>query len=149
VYHVTNVTPLLLVWKRFSDGLLGLLEGKPCPQDVAGGVHVGVGVVTAAQAAELCLGDAVTCRCVPALGAPLRGVTGIHRYHCPPGTFSLGGEDSQEDSPSRVEDGLIQTRFTRRPVGLMAAGAVRTRLWPPRHIGDLEFLVDDKVVALY
>jgi hypothetical protein len=30
--------------------MLGLLKGKPCPQDVPGGVNVGVGLVAARQA---------------------------------------------------------------------------------------------------
>ncbi|MCW2931190.1 MAG: hypothetical protein JWM19_2152 [Actinomycetia bacterium] len=38
---------------------MGLLEGKPCPQGIPGGVHVGVGVMAARQAAEYCLARAV------------------------------------------------------------------------------------------
>jgi hypothetical protein len=59
--------------------LLGFLESKPCPQYVPGGV----GLVAAGQASELRLGDAVACCGVPAVGAPLGGVTGVDCDHCP------------------------------------------------------------------
>ena len=126
---------------------LGFLKGKPCPQYVSGGVDVGVGLVAAGQTSELRLSDAVLRCCVPALGAPPGGVTGVDCDHLPSGAFSLGGQDSQEDAPSRVVDGLIQAGFGRRAVGLVAAVSVRARLWPPGHVGDLEVLVDDQVVV--
>jgi hypothetical protein len=53
-----------------------------------------MGVVPAGQAAKLRLAGAVACRNVPALGAPLRGVTGVDCDRCPPGAFSLGGNAS-------------------------------------------------------
>ena len=36
----------------FTGGMLGLLKGKPCPQDVSGGVDVGVGLVAAPRVRE-------------------------------------------------------------------------------------------------
>jgi len=75
----------------FSGGIVYLLEGKPCPQDVPGGVGVRVGLVAAGETSEHRLSDPVSRRGVPAFGAPLRGVTRIDRDHFPPGTLSLGG----------------------------------------------------------
>jgi len=37
----------------FSGHLFGFLEGKPCPQNISGGVDVGVGLVTAGETSEL------------------------------------------------------------------------------------------------
>ena len=64
------VTPLL---NRSFSGGLRRLEGKPCPQDVDGGVDVRVGRMAARPTPELRLADAVPCGDVPALGAALRG----------------------------------------------------------------------------
>ena len=85
-------------------------------------------VVAVGQAAELGLADAVPRPGVPALGASLGGVTGVDCDHLPPGAFSLGGKDAQEDAPSRVVDGLVQAGLGGRAVGLVAAVAVRA--WP-------------------
>jgi hypothetical protein len=124
----------------------GFLKGKPCPQNVPGGVYVGVGLVAASETSELRLGDAVSRSDVPAFGAPLGSMTGIDCGHVPSGAFSLGGQDSQEDAPPRVVNGLVQAGFGRRTVGLMPTASVRERLWPPGHVGDLEVLVDDQVI---
>jgi hypothetical protein len=83
---------------------LSLLKGKPCPQDVLCGIRVCVGLVAACETSERRLTDAVPRRYVPALGAPLRGVTGIDCDHLPSSAFSLGGQDPQKNTPSRIVD---------------------------------------------
>jgi hypothetical protein len=130
----------------FSGGV-SLLKGKPCPQDVPGGVHVRVSLMAACKTQESRLGDTVArCR-VSTLRAPLRGVTGIDCDHCPPRAFSLGGQNPQEDAPSRVADRFAQVRLGRCAIPLMAAVAVRAWLRPGGHVRDLEFFVHDQVVA--
>jgi hypothetical protein len=70
-----------------------------------------MGSVAAGETSELCLADAVPLSDMAAFGAPLGGVAGIDCDHCPSGAFSLGGQDAQEDAPSRVVDGLVQAGF--------------------------------------
>jgi aminoglycoside phosphotransferase (APT) family kinase protein len=60
---------------RFAGWLVPL--GQPGPEDVAGGVEVGVGVMAAGLTSELRLAEAVGCLGVAALPAPLRAVTGV------------------------------------------------------------------------
>lgn len=117
-----EISGLLRSWReRLFRLLSGFLEGKPCPEYVPGGVDVGVGLVAAGQTSGLRLGDAVPRRGMPTLGAPLGGVTGVDCDHCPSGAFSLGGQDAQEDAPSRVVDGLVQADLGRRAVRLGTA----------------------------
>jgi hypothetical protein len=87
--------------ERLLKQLLGRVKGKPCPENVARGVHVRVGLVAARETSELLLSDAVPRRDMSAVGAPLRGVTRVHCDHCPSGTFSLGRQNAQENTPSR------------------------------------------------
>src|SRR5260370_7725233 len=79
--------------------MLSLLEGKPCPQDVSGGVHVRVSLVTTGHAAECRLADAVARSGVPALGAPLRGAAGGGRGHRPPRPLTRRGAHPPEAPP--------------------------------------------------
>lgn len=146
-YHYLGIVTPPLVNGAASQVRFALLEGKPCPQDVHGGVNVRVGLVAARKTPELRLGNAVAFRGVPALRAPLGGVTRVDSDHCPSGAFSLGGQDPQEDAPSRILDGFVQASFGRRTVRLVTAIPVWARLRPLSHVGDREVFVDDEVVA--
>ena len=85
------------------SGCLRRLKVQPGPEYIDRGVHVSVRDVAARETAEL-FPMAVTRRDVPALGARLRSVGGVHCDDRPSGAFSLGGKCSQQDPPSRVSN---------------------------------------------
>jgi hypothetical protein len=101
------------------SGRFRSLTGKLCPQHVDGSVYIGIGLIATQLASGHCLGYAVSCGDMSAPGACLRGVTGVDCDYCPSGALSLGGEDPQEQPPSRVEDDLVQPGFSRGPIQLV------------------------------
>jgi len=80
----------------FSPSLVGCEKGQSSPEDIAGGVFVGVGLVPTADASEHRLLDAVLPSCVPAGFATVGGVPGVHVDHLPPSFFRFGCKDRAE-----------------------------------------------------
>src|SRR5688572_25771727 len=99
--------------------------GSSCPKDVQGRVPVGVVDMTTRDAPELGLGDAVLrCR-VPALGTSAGGVAGVDEHHLSPSLFRFGKDAVHQHPPTRVVDGLVETRLGGGTVGGVGAVAVR------------------------
>ena len=140
------MTPPLPEGRGFS-GRFRTLKGQPGPEYVDRGVHVCVRLVAAREAPEHRLADAVPRRDVPALRASLRGVTGVHLNHHPPGALSLGAQDIEEHPPSRVENRSVQAGLRSGPVRLIGAVAGWAWSWPPRHIRYVQRFMPDHVVV--
>jgi hypothetical protein len=124
-------------------------------QDVQRAYAVGVLDQTAFNALELRLGDAVLICDVPAsayLGrARAGGVAGIHRDHAASGTLSLLRQDSEEQSPTRIQDALVQPGLGRGTVREERAVPVRVGLGCGRfrHARCVQDLVPDHVVLAH
>jgi hypothetical protein len=141
-----SVTPALREGSGFS-GRSCSPKGQPGPQEGLCGVHVGVGLVAARQAAGYRLGDTVPRRGVPAPGTAPGGVAGVYCHHHPSGAFSLGVQDRQETPLPRVADRLVQAGLGRRPVRFPGAITGGARFGPPGHVRDLEVFADNHVVS--
>jgi len=133
----------------FSRSLVGCEKGRSSPEDVAGGVFVGVGVVPTADAFERRLGDAVLPGCVVAGFAAVGAVPGVHADDLPPSFFRFGCKDRAELCPARVGDACVQPGLGRRSVGQEGSGDIRVGEGPGTadHVGDLQALDDDDVVV--
>jgi len=120
----------------FSRSLVGCEKGRSSPEDVAGGVFVGVGVVPAADAFEHRLCNAVLPGCVPAGFAAVGAVPGVHADHLPPSFFRFGCKDRAEVCPAGVGDACVQPGLGRRTIGQEGSGEVwvRVGLGPGGHV---------------
>jgi hypothetical protein len=127
----------------FSGSIGRRQTGQPGPENVLRRVHVGVRRVTACQATEQRLANAVPCRDVPAPRAGLRGMAGIDLNHYSSGTFSLGAQRAEKHPPPRVEDRAVQAAFSSHVRSGCSNGAAgRTS-----HIPDPQCLMCDQVVV--
>ena len=123
----------------FSGSIGRCPTGQPGPENVLRRVYVGVRRVTACQATEQRLANAVPCRDVPAPRAGLRSMAGIYLNHYSSGTFSLGAQHVEEYSPSRVEDGAVQAALSGHVRSRVFDGAARRTshvLYPQRLMCD-------------
>jgi len=127
-------------------GLLPL--GQPGPENVAGGVDIRVVDVTAAETSEH-RPVPVSRLGVPAATAHLRRMSGRHCDDCPTSIFRFVGEQTQEQTPSGIEDGTVEPGLRRGSVWLEAAAPIGTRRRTASEVRDAEAFVDDHVVLVY
>jgi len=119
------VTSLTAEAASFSSrSVVGSEKGQSSPEDVAGGVFVGVGFVPAADTSEHRLFDAVLPGCVPAGFATVGGVPGVDVEHCASSFFRFGAQDGDEGSPARIGDASVQPGLSCRTVGQEGSGVV-------------------------
>jgi hypothetical protein len=86
--RVTSLTAKAVSF--FSPSLVGCKKGQSSPEDVAGGVFLGVGLVPTADASEHRLCNAVLPGCVVAGFAAVGGVPGVHVDHLRQSFFRFG-----------------------------------------------------------
>src|ERR1035437_6162220 len=135
----------------FSRSLVGCEKGQSSPEDVVSSMLVGVRGVTTRLTAEHCLADAVLFGGVTATATAVGGVPGIYAYHCASSLFRFGAQDRDEGSPARIGDTSVQPGLGCLPVGQECPGGiwVGTGLGPADHVGDLEVLDGDHVIAAH
>ncbi len=126
----------------FSGSIGCRLTDQPGPEDILRRVQISVRRVTAHQATEQRLGNAVPRRDVPAMRACLRGMAGIHLNHHPSGAFSLGAQHAEEHPPSRIEDGAVRAAFG----GHVCSGSFNGASVGTGHVPDPQHLMCDEVV---
>lgn len=127
-------------------GLLPL--GQPGPEDVARRIHVCVvGMPTSPTSKHG--SDATGPINGVALGASLRGVTGVDPNELPASIFRFVGEHSVENPPSRVEDGTVQGRLGGGSIGVVSSLVVKARRRATGQIGDPEIFDHDRVIVIY
>jgi len=131
----------------FSRGLR--VEGQSSPKDVARGHLICRGGVRASLADEVRLGDAVLRCCVPAGFAAVGSVPGVDLNPGAPSLFRFGAQNRDEPAPAGVTDASGEPGLRPGSVGQILAWLVGIGdgFGPPQHVGDLQVLDRQQVVA--
>ena len=127
----------------FSLGAMG----QPGPQDVSGGVHVGMIDVSAARTSKS-LGVTVPRIDVPTVVAGLGGVPRVHCDHMASSFFRFVRDESQQLPPARSQDLAVEACLGGGPVWIEPSLIVRARRRTPHHVHNLQVLADDQPVLV-
>ena len=114
-------------------------------------MFVSLGAMRASLAFEGRLGDAILRRCVPTVFAAVRGVPGVDLNPDTPSIFRFGAQNRDEPAPAGVTYASAEPGPRPGPVGQILAGVVWVGhgFGPPQHVGDLQILHHQQVVAAY
>ena len=112
-------------------------------------MFVSLGAMRASLAFEVRLGDAILRCCVPTVLAAVGGVPGVDLDPGAPSLFRFGAQNRDEPAPAGVTDASAQPGLRPGTVGQILAGVVGVGhgFGPPQHVGDLQILHHQQVVA--
>ena len=125
------------------------VKGQSSPQDVACGLFVSVGGVSARLTGERGLGDSVLSCCVTTVFAAIGGVFWVDLDPGASSVFRFGAQNRDELPPPSVTYASVESGLGGGPIGQERAGLIRIRqrLGTATHVGDRQIFHNKQVIG--